>query len=466
MSRLIFILVLFLSAGLTSQAQSLSGEWEGYIDVNGVQLTIIPQFNTSGSGYTGSLDIPQQGANGIPLQRIRTTKSDSVYFRFQAGGGYAEFEGVFETVDKIAGQYFQNGQGYPFQLERQPISDGKEEAYRIDDLTISSGDVKIGGSLYLPRNQKPTACVVMISGSGRQTRSSTVAGFPVFKTLSEQLSIAQVATFIYDDRGSGSSTGSYQKATLSDLSKDVSAIVDELSQYPALSSVPIGLLGHSQGGVVAGHYLDQQPKGAAFLILMASPALPLSEVVLDQVEQGLRTQGASDTEITEQLDLQRAIFEELRGEQQFDELRSKIKSKIMDQIDSLPESTRAQIGNADTYAERLLDQQFEVLTGAPYTSMLDYDPRTDLSELPALPVLVLWGGKDSQVDPAVHRPEVNQALASSPAMVTVRTFSDANHLFQRAESGLVSEYGQLEGVFISGFTDVLLEWIEESVSKN
>lgn len=462
-SWLFIVVSLLLGSCTPLSAQSpLTGNWEGYIEIQGTRLTIKTHFSEAQDSVSGTIDIPQQGAAGLPLRDIETP-GDSVAFSFQAGPGLAVFKGHFTSDQQIKGTFYQRGMSFPFQLSRASQNE-KPLPYQQKELTIRNGDLTIGGTLTLPGGTDQAPCVLLLSGSGAQDRNATAYGFEIFRHLADYLTRNGIAVFRYDDRGVGQSTGSLADASLDDLAADVQTIIKDLKTQSSINPNQIGLLGHSQGGVVAGKVAAQQNTPIRFLILMASPARPLSEVVVDQVKTLLKEQGAADSVIQQQVALQRAVFDTLRNSQNFDKIRVPLEENVLQKINSLPESAKASIPDPKQYAANQIDHQLNALTSASYRSFLDYDPVTDLKNS-GVPVLAVYGGKDQQVLSDINALITEKALKKAERPYQIKVFPDANHLFQEAQTGSISEYGQLDKAFVEGFSNTIVEWIKKN-TKN
>lgn len=452
---------------------SLEGAWEGHIEVQGQRLIIQTRFSEAGdTAWTGEIDIPQQGATGLPLVDIAAA-GDSVSFRFNAGTGMVRFEGNFSGDSLITGTFHQSGMGFPFRLEKGPGSrqekaeepETEPKPYRSEELSVANGEVTLAGTLTLPEEgASPAPCVVLISGSGAQNRDEEIFGFGVFRTIADHLGRNGIAVYRYDDRGVGGSSGTHGEAGRETLVSDVRAIVSRLKEHKGVDGGRIGLLGHSQGGIIAGSIAASPEPGVDFVVLMASPTRPLSEVVVEQVRTMLEEQDLPQSLIEQQTAMQAAVFDTLRGSGDFTEVKAWMKKQIVDQINELPESSRASIPDPEVYAASQVSRQIDLITSPSYASFLDYDPASDLRRA-GVPVLALYGGKDQQIKWEGNLGTARRALHQAGVAHRVAFFPGANHLFQEAETGSVSEYASLEKAFVEGFLSTLTEWIRKQTGR-
>ncbi|MDZ7771404.1 MAG: alpha/beta fold hydrolase [Balneolaceae bacterium] len=473
-SALLLTLLLSSLTPVSASAQQtdhrLAGDWEGHIDVQGTRLTIQTHFAEVGdTARTGTIDIPQQGARGLQLVDIAVA-GDSVSFRFNAGAGMVMFDGEFSGDTLISGTFHQAGMAFPFELKRVLEDDGEggepgmqdrapePPPYRIEELSVKNGEVTLAGTLTLPQDGKPAPLLVLLTGSGPQNRDEEIFGFEIFGTLADHLTRNGFAVYRFDDRGVGGSTGDFAQSSMEDHLADTRAILTRLQEHPGVDGERMGLLGHSQGGIIAGSIAAEPQPPVDFVVLMASPARPLADVVVAQVRTLLEQQNTPEALIKEQVAMQEAVFDTLRGSRDLSELKKWMKEQILEQIAALPESSRSAIPDPEQHADNQVRIQMETLVSPAFSSFVDYDPASDLSAL-RVPALALFGAKDMQVKEDPNAELIRSALDRSGVDYRIEIFPQANHLFQEAESGAPSEYASLEKSFTEGFLSTLTEWL-------
>lgn len=453
------LLSLFYCFSVNAQT-SISGDWEGAINIQGQQLKVVFHIEGESGNYSGTLDIPQQGATGLNLTRTEQ-KADSVFFTFFTGQGNGDFEGILESDSLIKGIYKQSTAAFPFEVEKQRSSEESEKIIgEGKELIIASGAVEIGGTLVTPESPENSPLVIMISGSGAQDRNSDIFGFKIFAEIAEYLKKQGISSFRYDDRQIGRSTGSFSDATLEMLAGDVNAIIDHLKEFEGESFSEIILIGHSQGGVVAGKVANENGE-VDKLILMASTGVSLKEVLHFQVEQAYGEGVHSEQAVEKEIRLREELMVAIRDNGDVETAKQNYVEQYRGMIESLPESQKAGIRDINTFVNQQVDQLVAVYGSPQVKSLLFYDPAKDLAELD-IPVLVLFGGKDTQVTEELNRKPIERALEKAEVSHEVELFPDANHLFQRAETGQVAEYALLEKEFADGFLKKITEWIKEN----
>ncbi|KPK09045.1 MAG: hypothetical protein AMS20_01095 [Gemmatimonas sp. SG8_28] len=453
-------------AELAGQDTPVQGRWEGAILVLGSELGIGVQFVKDADAWSATIDIPQQGAMGLPLRNV-TVELPRVHFELMGGPGLAVFDGAL-TGDSIAGTFIQSGVEGTFHLARGGTAGETEPAsaidtvtaYREEEVTFTNGDVTLAGTLTLPSAPGPHPAVVLITGSGPQDRDEQVFGMRPFRLIADHLARDGVAVLRYDDRGVGGSTGNVQLATSEDFAADALAGVALLRNRSDIRSDQIGLIGHSEGAIVAPIASVKSPD-VALLVLLAGTAVTGSEILLAQGELIARAGGASDDDVATQRRLQEMIFAAVRADTGWDTLQAEIERQLRAGIDDLPAEQRAAITDLDSFVKTRAQQQVVGVRSPWFRYFLDYDPKRDLRRV-AVPVLAVFAEKDLQVPPSVNLAPMREALSEAPTDdVTIEVIPGANHLFQAATTGSPDEYASLPKEFVPGFMELVSGWIRE-----
>jgi pimeloyl-ACP methyl ester carboxylesterase len=299
-----------------------------------------------------------------------------------------------------------------------------------------------------------------LTGSGAQNRDEEVFGHRPFLVIADHLTRAGIAVLRMDDRGIGGSTGSVSNSTTADFADDALAGVRFLKSHPHIAPGRIGLLGHSEGGIIA-PLAASRSKDVAFVILLAGTGLPGAEVLLDQGTRIARAEGAPEGRIRTQTADQRKVFELIRTEKDPVALRAKLRDVARAQVARLPEAERRSLGDNP---EAFVDKQVDVALTPWFRFFLAYDPRPALIHL-RIPVLALNGERDLQVSADLNLPEIGKALkiAKDPD-VTLRRLPNLNHLFQHATTGDIAEYAKSEETISPEVLDIVTRWILERYS--
>ncbi|MEZ4634765.1 MAG: alpha/beta fold hydrolase [Caldilineaceae bacterium] len=270
-------------------AVTLPGDWDGRISILGQELRIIVHFSEDGDALTGTIDIPQQGAVGIPLENI-AFDAPAIHFEMLPAPSTAVFEGTVQADGSLAGSFSQSGYEGTFSLARVATED---MPYRVEDVTFANGDVTLAGTLTLPEGDGPFPSVLLVSGSGPQNRDEEIAivpGYRPFAVIADTLTRQGVAVLRYDDRGVGESTGDFATAALSDFAADAEAGWAYLTQRDEIDAAQVGIFGHSEGGQVAAVVAGRNPD-VDFIVLMAGPGERGDKVLNDQIRLLMKAGG-------------------------------------------------------------------------------------------------------------------------------------------------------------------------------
>lgn len=325
------------------------------------------------------------------------------------------------------------------------------------EVIIDNCEVDIAGSYMKAEQEQGFPLVIMISGSGAQDRDETVVGFKPFKDIANHLASQGISSFRFDDRQTGKSTGVFNEATLEILVSDVAAIIRYFQNDAETKYDEFILLGHSQGGMI-GARTSVQMEQVSGLILMASPTVPLKDVIDDQIKIIQTMMGKSEADIASTLEFQEVAYEAARTNEGWDEVKEAYKEILRTEIDKLPEAQRAFITDFDAFADAQYTQQVGGIQTPQMRSLLHYDAGEDLAKL-SIPIFGVFGALDTQVSPALNASTLESICEANDLNCSMETIPQANHLFQKANNGMVQEYAYLEKKFIDGFLDSLSSWV-------
>ena len=355
----------------------------------------------------------------------------------------------------------------PMLAALQPLVETTVESlpYREEAVTFDNGEVRLAGTLTLPETGGPFAAVVLVTGSGPQDRDESLA--PVseikpFRLIADALTRAGMAVLRYDDRGVGESTGDFEAALTTDFAEDAAAAVAYLRARPDINPSQVGVLGHSEGGIVAAMLGATRPE-VGFIITLGGPGVSGAEVLKLQNRRVLETTPGVDPDSIEPYMEPIEAALDLALEQQWDEVQARWNQLIELQIQAMPEDERRALGDLETYKAETLKQQLTFFQSPWMQFFLAHDPADDWAQV-TVPVLAIFGGLDVQVDVTQNAPAVEATLeqAGNPDF-TVATLPDMNHILQRAVTGGLDEYGTLEPVLHSDLMPLIIDWLAERV---
>lgn len=435
-------------------AQDITGKWNGQLQVMGTQLRLSFNISEVDTGYTATMDSPDQNAFGIPVPE--TSFQDSV-LTLSIPSATISYSGKLNADNEISGEFKQMGRGFPLDLSREKIEKNVVNRpqepkppfpYRSENITFDNqdADITLAGTLTLPEGKGPFETVILISGSGPQDRNEEILEHKPFLVISDHLTRNGFAVLRYDDRGVGESEGVHATGTSADLATDVESAVRYLKGRKEVQS--IGLMGHSEGGILAA-MVAARSKDVDFVVLMAGSAVPGMEILLRQQELIARKAGATDDQIEKSLALNRKIMETVIATPAEEDPTP----KVVEIMDNDPMVQVPQGADRETY----LTQQAQSYTSTWVRYFLAYDPAEDLRKIKQ-PVLVLFGGLDLQVDPDQNLKPMQDALAGNreAQIIIIR---EHNHLFQAAETGMVAEYGEIEQTISPLVLKTVTDWL-------
>ncbi len=465
-------LLIAMSGSVIPAEQSptdIKGDWLGVLKVAGMELRLVIKIKTTDQGgLTATMDSPDQGATDIPIDKV-TFSGDTL--RFEAAAMMMSYVGLIDSSRAIVvGNFTQGGQELPLTLERtdqapettRPQEPKPPFPYDEEEVRYESSDsgVSLAGTLTLPPSEEPVPAVLLITGSGPQDRNETIMGHKPFLVLADYLTRQGIAVLRVDDRGVFESTGDLSAVTTEDFADDALAGVRYLKTRPEIDTAKIGLVGHSEGGIIA-PMLAAQNVGVAFIVMMAGPGLPGEEILLSQAELILRAEGAEENKIAQQRSMQEKMFRLIKENTSGAELEKKLREVLNEAVQDLSEEEKEALNLTEEAMEEAMDVQVKAVSSPWFRFFLTYDPGPTLREV-RCPVLAVIGEKDLQVPPKENLRAIEEALtAGGNQQFTVRAMPSLNHLFQIAETGSVSEYGTIEETLSPDFLKLVGDWILE-----
>ncbi|HYT90756.1 MAG TPA: alpha/beta fold hydrolase [Gemmataceae bacterium] len=442
--------------------KKLDGYWVGPIKLGPVELRVVAKFTKKKDGTLGgTLDSPDQGAKDIPIDEVTFKDPD---LRFEVKSVKGVFEGKFkEDGTELVGRWKQGNLDVPLTLKRQdkplvivrPQEPKRPYPYLDEEVSYENkkAKVKFAGTLTLPKGKGPFPAVLLITGSGPQNRDEELLGHKPFLILADHLTRQGIAVLRVDDRGVGGSTGDTMQSTTADFAEDALAGVAYLKGRKEINPKQIGLLGHSEGGVVA-PLAASQSKDIAFIVLLAGTGLVGEEILRMQTQLILKVNGADEKTRTVQKSLLDLMLKLVKQEKDnaaalkaFDKLWPEIVAKLGDDQKKVDK------------VEALAKKQFEGFLSPWFRHFIAHDPRLALRKV-ACPVLALNGELDLQVPAKENLAAIGKALKEAGNKdVTLKEFPSLNHLFQTCKTGSPTEYASIEETMAPVVLRTISEWI-------
>lgn len=442
-------------------AQDIEGTWQGNLEVQpGKTMLFIFTISQNSEVLNTRLDIPSQGLK--ELQPAYTTyvennliiDASNLGFKFEGKWDFksGEIKGVFqEGLNSVPLNLIKEKIVKQVETPKRPQEPSKPYPYMVEDVKIinAEDDIYLAGTLTLPKSSnQDTPVVILISGSGPQDRDETYMGHKPFLVLSDYLTRKGIAVLRYDDRGIGGSTGNFEKATTEDFSNDVLKIIEYLKNRSDIGN-KIGLIGHSEGAIIAPKVANKS-KDVSFIVMLAATGVLGKQVSLQQaidyrnfpvadkgkykdyIEKAINI-AASDKDVT-------IVNNELKSFYQ--------NSEVLNSI--LPQTI-----NKDEFIENLIKSRMNPWIRYFY----NYNPSDEIRKI-RIPTLALYGSNDTQVPPKYHLQPIKEALEKSNSKnYEVVLMKDLNHLFQESKTGQISEYPEIEETMSPKVLEKISNWI-------
>jgi pimeloyl-ACP methyl ester carboxylesterase len=431
-------------------ASAIDGTWLGSIDTGALKLRIAFKIVTGGDGLTAQLQSPDQSPVWLPVSSI-TRKEGDLNLSLPALGIVYNAK-IAADLSSIDGTFTQGGSALPLSLKRikdeselelkRPQNPIKPYPYHEEDVTYpgKAAGVILAATLTIPSGKGPFPAVFLIVGSGPHDRDESLLGHKPFLVLSDYLTRKGIVVLRADKRGVGKSTGDYDKATTADFATDAEAGVAYLKTRPDVDPHKIGLLGHSEGGIIA-PMAAVADRDVAFVVMMAGSGVPGDQIIVEQGRLIEMASGESKDKADADAEKERETLKLVETEKDPAALEQLLGVKL------------AAEGSPDAQVAAQIKQ----ITSPWFRFFLTYDPAIALRKL-TIPVLAINGSLDLQVPPAQNLPVIRKALEGNKH-AEVDELPGLNHLFQDAKTGAPSEYGQIEETISPVALDKIASWI-------
>ncbi len=483
MKKLLIITAAVLSSSML-KAQPITGNWEGALDANGTELTVVFHIAKDSTGkLIGSFDSPRQMAYGLKCSSI-SLAGDSVFIEMKAFG--AKYSGLLGTDKKtMTGNWWQGGMTLPLELVKsgdvaivqemkRPQTPKPPFTYHTEEVSYNNADnsVQFGGTFTRPsmwadkvKDMKyPVA--ILITGSGQQDRDETLFEHKPFAVIADHLAKQGIATLRVDDREKGKTTGRFMISTTLDFAKDVEAGIEYIKTRKDVDLKNIGLIGHSEGGMIAPMVASKR-KEVKFIVLLAGPGVPIVELMEQQTTDVAISAGMAKDEMEKFRQVYKPIMLTAFNETDTTIAAKKIIALFttwQNNTDSVTVKNTTGVTDQESltaFARGVVKQVKQPW----FKYFLQFKPADYLSNVRCA-VLALNGEKDLQVAAAPNLEAIRAIMAEK----MVRTFKvqqlpGLNHLFQRCKTCTMEEYAQLEETFAPEALNIISSWIKEVVAK-
>ncbi|SHF33116.1 alpha/beta hydrolase family protein [Pedobacter caeni] len=465
MKRIIATLSLTLFVSF-SFAQDIAGDWYGKLNIPGKALPVIFHLKKGEQGYAATMDSPDQGAMGMVIDKVEFSENRLVLTYDQLK---IRFEGIHQAdSNKISGTFQQGTYKFPMVLSPDQSSakvvkvarpqDPKDFPYQQEEVLFTNpkGGHQLAGTLTLPSNGKASKIVILITGSGAQNRDEEIVEFNhrPFLVLSDWLTRNGIAVLRYDDRGTAKSTGNFFQATTADFADDVEAAVNFIGSRPDLKKLSLGLVGHSEGGMIA-PIVAARNKAVKFMVLLAGPGIASSQVMRQQSEDMKKVTQNSDDTIVMGAYINGVVFSAIldNPDSSTEVLQHKIDS-------AFNKGLAAYLKNNDrTLADAMIAKASKRALGPWFRYFAKFNAADYIAKVKC-PTLALNGTLDLQVKSEPNLAGIKSALEKAGNKhFEIVPMPNLNHFFQKAVTGSFEEYAVLTETFNPEALTKVSTWI-------
>ena len=449
MKKIVLSLLTLLPSSLLC-AQSLIGSWNGSINLGQKSLPLVLHISNSNGENKCLLDSPDQGAKGIQTV-LDYLSNDSIALRVPAIG--ASYNGKMGD-GLIKGTFCQSGMRFLLNLKPGDFVRERKQTpntplpYPTEEVTFKNTEdnAVLSGTISYPLTymmQKKVPVVLFVTGSCQQNRDEELMGHKPFAVLADYLAKMGIASLRYDDRGFGKSTGDLTHATSHTFMTDALAGIDYLKATNKFSK--IGIIGHSEGGLIAFKAASEKPQNVDYIVSLAGTAVRGDKILLKQNEVLLSSNPSTALQATDYCKVLEKVFQHL------------IDKKSIGNVKDIVNEYAGEV-NAALPAPALQNLQAVLTSSNPWLNyFLSYDPASAIKKV-ACPVMAINGEKDKQVDAAINMTALEKLLPKNGNHL-LKTYTGLNHLFQHCSSGDVNEYAQIEETISPEVMEDIARWI-------
>ncbi|MEO1010652.1 MAG: alpha/beta fold hydrolase [Bacteroidota bacterium] len=463
MKRILFIVLLFASSPQLL-AQNITGDWHGLLKQ--IKLRVVFHISETNNGFSSTLDSPDQGATGIPVTST-FFENDSLKITVANLGVTYKAKLVDNSFE---GTFLQAGLQLPLKLTRQAIEKPKQNRpqepempypYYTEEVSFNNenANITLAGTLTLPEQVGKYPAVVLITGSGPQDRNEELAGHKPFLVIADHLTKNGIAVLRYDDRGFGQSTGDFSTATSTDFATDVQSAISYLKTRKEIDQNKIGLVGHSEGGIIA-PMVASKSEDINFIVLLAGTGIRGDSLLSMQGRLVEAAMGQSKENMEKSAEIRKEIIDMVMKSEDIPNLRNDLTAYL--KTETVVEKIKVLLPPG-MGMDQFITTQLNFMATPWMVYFLRHDPGKILETVDCA-VLALNGEKDVQVPPKENLSAIKTALEKAGNnKFRVEELPGLNHLFQECKTGAPTEYGTIEQTFSPIALSKISDWILDQV---
>lgn len=459
--KLVIITLAFILMSICTYAQDLPGNWHGVAQTpDNRKITFVFNIEKLDQGYLTAMSVPT--FNVVDINIPKTSLQEGVLhidgstigmnYKGTWNSETDRFEGIYTEGQIQLDLNLSKGQPEITKLNR-PQEPTKPYPYYAEEISFRNveEDITLAGTFTKPQQGENFPVVILISGSGKNDRNASMMTHRPFLVLSDHLTRNGIAVLRYDDRGYGKSTGNFDKATTADFAKDVLSAVSYLKTRSDIDQSAIGLVGHSEGGIIA-PLVANQSEDIAFIVSLAPTGIPGSEIAVAQ-SKSLRP-FAVPNEVSFEKNVRTALGI-VTSDHDLEEKARLLHTHNTSYLKPILKS----LGATDENITKFIANETQSLLKPWNRYFYTYDPAIEFGKL-TIPVLVVHGEKDIQVEPTSNQRVIKAALnRNTYSDSKIILLEDHNHLFQECESGKIEEYKEIAQTISPVALNLIRSWI-------
>lgn len=474
--KLILLTICIFACDLIIAQTDFSGTWNGTLKVAGDLRLVLHVTQLQNGLYAGTVDSPDQNVSGIKCDKVEvnTNIEGNATLNFTITKIKVSYTGKLLN-DSILSGTFTQGVDVPLDFHRsdipftakniiRPQTPKPPFPYKNEEVIYNADSLQYGGTITIPQGNGPFPAILLITGSGAQDRDETIFNHKPFAVIADVLTRDGFVVLRVDDRGVDSSTGNFVTSTTEDFAKDVNASLDYLKRRPEVNDKKIGLLGHSEGAMIAPMVASQR-KDVKFIVLMAAPGVKIIDLMTEQNAAVLRSTGVELNVVENFKPVYRQIVTAIINAPDSATARQNTIQILNDWYTKTDTATLHALGfNSAIAKEQYAKAMTAVYSSAWFKYFMQFDPQPYLSDLKKVKVLALNGSRDIQVVSQQNLPAVTAALKQGRTKnFETKELPGLNHLFQTCNKCTVAEYGELQETIAPVALQTITDWLNKNV---
>lgn len=443
------------------------GDWSGTLDIGIAQINIVLHFKEDSNGsFSGTFDYLEEKMYELEIDLLMFQDK---LLKFEIKKFLVNFEGVLVNNNfQISGQWSQHGKLFPLTFEKgkksivapnRPQEPKLPYPYKEEIISFDNRGVTLSGTFTFPFSKTAFPVVILISGAGPSDRDGSILGHKPFWILADYLTRQGIAVLRFDKRGCGKSTGNFQNATTEDFASDVLAGIEYLHSRKDIDSKKIGLIGLSEGGIIA-PMAALKSENVAYIVLMAACGVNGEEMMCAWSESIEKDKGSTEESIEKDRKYKKELFAILKNEKNFDVAAKQLRKIILNHTIS-----KEKKDELSSFESEAIDAEVNYLNTHWFRYFLAYEPALALRKI-QIPVLALNGELDKQILSKQNLSAISQALKEAGNKnFKVIELPRLNHIFQTCQDGSFTEYAKIEETISPTALHLIANWILRNATK-